>query len=73
MFVNRRIQAIAIIAIVGLGLLPVTLRAQKDGKTKQPKPIPLAIANRHYVARLVSRFRRRIDETGFVTRSISQR
>ena len=40
MFVSRRIQAIAIIAIVGLGLLPVTLRAQKDGKTKQPKPIP---------------------------------
>ena len=40
MFVSRRIQAIAIIAIVGLGLLPATLRAQKDGKTKQPKPIP---------------------------------
>src|SRR5256885_7345573 len=40
MFVTRRIQAIAIVAIVGLGLLPATLRAQKDGKTKQPKPIP---------------------------------
>ena len=40
MFVTKRIQAIAIVAIVGLGLLPATLRAQKDGKTKQPKPIP---------------------------------
>jgi len=40
MFGTRRIQAIAIIAIVSLGLLPVTLRAQKDGKNKEPKPIP---------------------------------
>src|SRR2546430_3969671 len=40
MFGTRRIQAIAIIAIVSLGLLPVTLRAQKDGKSKEPKPIP---------------------------------
>src|SRR5438270_6402495 len=40
MFVSRRIQVIAIITIVGLGLLPAALRAQKDGKKKEPKPIP---------------------------------
>src|SRR5256714_14959047 len=40
MLVTKRIQVIAIIAIVGLGLLRAALRAQKDGKKKEPKPIP---------------------------------
>jgi len=40
MFATKRIQAMAIVAIVGLGLLPATLKAQKDGKSKEPKPIP---------------------------------
>ena len=40
MFATKKIQAMAIVAIVGLGLLPATLRAQKDGKSKEPKPIP---------------------------------
>jgi len=41
MFAAKRIQAMAIVAIVGLALLPATLKAQKDGKgKKEPKPIP---------------------------------
>src|SRR5205814_9857728 len=40
MFATKRIQAMVIVAIVGLGLLPATLKAQKDGKKDEPKPIP---------------------------------
>jgi len=40
MFAMKRIQLIAMVAIVGLGLLPAILRAQKGGKSKEPKPIP---------------------------------
>jgi hypothetical protein len=36
----NRIQTIAIVAVAALGLMPVVLRAQKDGKIKEPKPIP---------------------------------
>jgi hypothetical protein len=40
MRIGKRIQAIAIVAVAALGLMPVVLRAQKDGKTRTPKPIP---------------------------------
>jgi hypothetical protein len=40
MLLRKRIQAIAIVAIATLGLLPVALQAQKDNGPKAPKPIP---------------------------------
>ena len=39
MLLTKRIQSFAVVVVLALGLLPVTLRAQKDGK-KEPKPIP---------------------------------
>ena len=40
MLLTKRIQSFAVVVVLALGLLPVTLRAQKDGKNKEPKPIP---------------------------------